>query len=259
MRVTFLGTGTSTGVPVPTCPCDVCSSADPRDRRLRPSVLLRWDQSTVLIDTATDLRQQALQHDIERIDAVLYTHAHADHILGLDDMRVYAWRLGRPVPIYGSARTLDALARTFWYVFDEADPGESTRPEVAPQTVDGPFTLLGRAVQPIPLMHGSLPILGYRIGEFAYLTDASSIPEQSHALLGGLDVLVLNALRERPHPTHMTIEQAVEQARRIGARRTYFTHLCHEVSHRDTSAGLPAGIELAYDGLEVEPGHGADR
>jgi phosphoribosyl 1,2-cyclic phosphate phosphodiesterase len=251
MKVTFLGTGTSTGVPVPTCECRVCVSADPRDQRLRPSVLLQWDDANVLIDTATDLRTQALRHSIRRIDAVLYTHAHADHVLGLDELRLYNWRQGGAVPAYGSPATLAALSRTFWYVFDEA-PAEHTRPLVERRPVQGPFTLLRREVIAVPLLHGTLEILGYRLGRFAYLTDVSRIPEPSYALLQGLDVLVLNALRSRPHPTHLDLEHALQEALRIGARQTYFTHLSHEVHHESVSARLPAGTALAHDGLSFE-------
>jgi phosphoribosyl 1,2-cyclic phosphate phosphodiesterase len=229
----------------------VCTSDDPRDRRLRPSVLLRWDDVGVVVDTATDFRVQALRFGIERVDAVLYTHGHADHILGLDDLRLYNWRQGRPVPVYGSPDTLDALARTFWYVF-AAGPSENTRPAIDLRPVDAPFRVHGREILPVPLMHGRLPILGYRVGRFAYLTDASEIPRSSYALLGDLDVLVLNALRARPHPTHLNLEGAVACARRIGAGRTYLTHVSHEVRYRPVSRELPPGVELAYDGLTVE-------
>jgi phosphoribosyl 1,2-cyclic phosphate phosphodiesterase len=256
MHVTFLGTGTSTGVPVPTCRCDVCRSDDPRDRRLRPSVLLEWEGASVLIDTATDFRVQALRHGIERIDAVLYTHSHADHILGLDDLRLYNWRQGGAVPIYGSAQTLEALARTFWYVFEQG-PSENTRPEVVLREVGDAFPLLGREVRPIPLIHGRLPILGYRLGGFAYLTDVSEIPAASYRMLGGLEVLVLNALRARPHPTHLNLSGALECARRIGARSTYLTHLSHEMCFAAVSAELPPGVAVAYDGLRLQVGAGA--
>jgi len=248
LRVTFLGTGTSTGVPVPTCGCDVCRSSDPRDQRLRPSVLVRWNDASILIDCSTDLRAQALRYEIDRIDAVLFTHGHADHILGLDDLRLYNWKQGLAVPAYGSPSTLEALQRTFWYVFDD-QPTESTRPALELCPVEERFSLRGRTVVPVPVMHGPMPILGYRIGSFAYLTDVSEIPAAAYPLLEGLDVLVLNALRERPHPMHLSLSQAIEQAGRIGARHTYFTHVSHELHHATVAAKLPAGIELAHDGL----------
>jgi phosphoribosyl 1,2-cyclic phosphate phosphodiesterase len=251
VRVTFLGTGTSVGVPALTCDCDVCTSDDPRDQRLRPSVLLEWPGAGVLIDTATDLRQQALRHRIRRIDAVLYTHHHADHVLGLDDLRIFNWRQGGPIPIFGSAATLDCVSRTFWYVFAEAE-SESTRPSVTPMTVDAPFDLLDRTIVPVPVRHGKLDILGYRVGRFAYLTDVSTIPDDSFALLDGLDVLVLSALRPRPHPTHLSLDQAIAEARRVGARRTLLTHMGHEMPHAAISGNLPPGVELAHDGLVLD-------
>ena len=251
MRLTFLGSGTSTGVPVPTCDCHVCTSEDPRDRRLRPSVRIEWPGASILVDTATDLREQALRHRIERIDAVLYTHAHADHVLGLDELRLYNWRQRASIPAYGSPETIEALRKTFWYVFDD-QPVESTKPAIETHIIDGPFTLFGRRIVPVPLYHGSMPIFGFRIGRLAYLTDVSRIPEASYAMLGGLDLLVLNALRERPHPTHLTIEQALVEAERIGARRTLLTHLSHEVHHATHSARLPRNVDLSYDGLCLE-------
>jgi len=251
MRVTFLGTGTSVGVPTITCDCDVCRSDDPRDRRLRPSVHLEWPGASILVDTATDLRQQALRHDIRRVDAVLYTHHHADHILGLDDLRIYNWRQRGPIPVYGSDATLRALARTFWYVFEEAT-SRTVRPTVEPRPVNGPFELSGRAVQPVPILHGDLKILGFRVGRFAYLTDVSAIPKTSYPLLQDLDVLVLGALRPRPHPTHFSLDQAVVEAARIGASRTLLTHLGHEMPHGRISDSLPTGVELAHDGLTLD-------
>jgi len=251
MKITFLGTGTSVGVPVPTCTCDVCRSTDTRDRRLRPSALLQWDGHGVVIDTSTDFRAQALRHEIARVDAVLFTHAHADHILGLDDLRLYNWRQGAPVPVYGNRETLDALGRTFWYVF-ERENNQSTPPEILSTPVNGPFPLLGREILPVPVFHGRMPILGYRVGSFAYLTDVSEIPESSLDLLHGLDVLVLNALRHTPHPTHFNLEAAVEQAGRIGAGKTYLTHMSHEIGHAAVAPRLPSNVELAYDGLTIE-------
>jgi phosphoribosyl 1,2-cyclic phosphate phosphodiesterase len=251
VNVTFLGTGTSTGVPVPTCACEVCRSSDPRDARLRPSVLLRWDGAAVLVDTSTDLRQQALRVGLMGLDAVVYTHAHADHVFGLDELRMFNWRRGGAIPVYGSALTLAAIRRTFWYAFEDVEAGGG-KPLLDLHEVDAPFVLLGRTVVPVPLQHGSLPILGYRIGGFAYLTDVSAIPETSYALLEDLDVLVLSALRLRPHPTHMHLARSLEEAARIGAARTLFTHIAHEISHAAVAASLPPGVELAYDGLSFE-------
>lgn len=253
MRMTFLGSGTSTGVPVPGCACRVCRSPDPRDRRLRPSVKLEWEGATVVVDTSTDLREQALRHGIDRIDAVLYTHAHADHLLGLDDLRPFNWRRRGSIPVFGSPATLGALRRTFWYVFEEVQAGGG-KPAVDPRIIDGPFDLLGKRVVPVPVMHGALPILGFRIGAMAYLTDVSEIPETSLPLLEDLRVLVLNAPRREPHPTHFHLARALEEAVRIGADRTLLTHMGHDLLHAEIEAELPRGVELAYDGLVVEDG-----
>lgn len=233
------------------CPCAVCASSDPRDRRLRPSVLLEWAGATVLVDASVDFREQGLRVGLRRLDAVLLTHAHADHVFGLDEMRQFNWRQGTAVPVLGSRATLAAVRRTFWYAFDEVQ-GAGGTPRLDLREVEEPFKLLGRTVVPVPLLHGDLPILGYRVGRLAYLTDASRIPESSRALLSGLEVLVLNALRPRPHPTHFSLAEALEEASAIGAERTLFTHMGHEMPHEATNATLPRGIELAWDGLVVE-------
>ena len=253
MHITFLGTGTSAGVPVIACDCPTCRSEDPRDKRWRPSLALAFDDGTsVLVDAAPDLRAQALRFQLTRVDAILLTHAHADHVLGLDDVRIYNFRQGGAIPCYGAARALARVRRMFDYVFDPATPKGGGLPQLALRELVGPFSLGGATVIPVPLMHGTLPVLGFRIGAFAYLTDCNVIPEASWPLLEGLDVLVLDALRHKAHRTHFTVAQAVEVAGRIGARRTLFTHMTHDLPHAATCAELPAGISLAYDGLELE-------
>lgn len=253
MRVTFLGTGTSHGVPMIGCDCGVCTSPDPRDRRHRPSVLVGFDDAAqVLIDTSTDLRTQALIHGIRRVDAVVYTHSHADHIFGFDEIRRFNGIAQQPMPIYADARTMADLRRTFSYAFEGPDQAGGGVPRIVPHEISGPFTVLGREVVPVPVLHGQRPILGFRIGAFAYLTDCSAIPATSERLLGGLDVLVLSALRHRPHPTHFSLGEAIDTARRLAPARTFFTHMCHDLGHASTSGELPAGMALAYDGLVLD-------
>ena len=234
------------------CECTTCRSEDPRDRRTRPSVFIEADDgSAVLIDAGPDLRAQALMYGIKRVDAILFTHGHADHILGLDDVRRFNHLMRRPMPCYADDRTVDDIRRTFGYVFDPATPKGGGVPQLEMFTVAGPFCLGRQEVIPVPVMHGERMILGVRLGRFAYLTDCSTIPETSWTLLQDLDVVVLDALRERPHPTHFSLSEAVDAARRIGAPRTYLTHMCHDLPHASTCARLPAGVELAYDGLQV--------
>ena len=248
-RLTLLGTGTSTGVPVIGCHCAVCSSGDPRNRRSRCSALLEWDGRTLLIDTATDLRQQALTFGVERVDAVLYTHTHADHVHGIDDLRPYCLRRGGAIPIYGSAETIAVIRGNFGYIFDEEqEPGY--RPQLTTRVIGtAPFEIAGASIVPIPLQHGRGSALGYRFGDCAYLTDCNALPPGSLELLAGLETLVIDALRFRPHATHFNIAQALEVAARLAPRRTLLTHLSHDVDHVRHAAGLPAGAELAYDGL----------
>lgn len=264
LRITLLGTGTSHGVPMIGCDCSTCRSTDPRDRRSRPSILIQHvgaggtsfqrETTNVLVDTSTDLRQQALTHDLRRVDAILFTHSHADHILGLDEVRRFNVIQKSAIPAYGDARTVRDLKQTFSYIFTPPDQKGGGIPKVSLSTIAGPFSLGGLDVVPVPVMHGQRPILGYRIGAFAYLTDCNAIPDTSWPLLEGVQVLVLDALREKLHPTHFNVAQAIEAAQRIDARRTYFTHVCHDLGYVDTCARLPLGIELAYDGqvLEVE-------
>jgi len=253
MRVTFLGTGTSSGVPVVGCDCSTCRSDDPRDRRWRPSVYLELDDvSRVLIDTTPDFRSQALQWGITGLDVILFTHYHADHIMGLDDVRPFNFRQPAAIPCLGDASTLAALRRVFAYAWDPAVPKGGGLPRLRLVEVMGRFSIGRTHVVPVPLLHGTYPILGYRFNDFAYLTDCSAIPDASWPLLEGLDVVVLDALRHRPHPTHLSLEEAVATAARIGARQTYFTHMCHDLPHAATCATLSPGVTLAYDGLVVD-------
>ncbi len=250
MRVTFLGTGTSHGVPRIGCSCPVCRSADPHNRRARPSVLLSYADRNVIIDTSTDFRQQMLAHPVETLDAILFTHKHADHVHGLDDVRVYSDVQG-PIGVYADPNTCRALRQTFTYIFDAGNRIGGV-PKLKLHEIDGPFELFGRTVIPVPVMHGKELVLGYRIGNFAYLTDCSAIPDESLDLLGGLDVLVLDALRFRPHPTHFSVDESVELAGIIAANRTLFTHVCHDLDHQTTNGMLPRDVGLAYDGLVLE-------
>ena len=250
MHVLFLGTGTSHGVPVIGCDCVVCRSTDPRDTRLRPSIYLELnDGLRVLVDTTPDLRQQALRYDLRRVDVVLYTHAHADHILGLDEVRRYNHLSGAPLPLYGDASTLADLRRVFSYVFEPQPWKNGGIPDLRLSTIVGPFCLGRTEIRPLTVLHGGRPVLGFRIGGFAYLTDCNEIPDDTMAQLGGLDVLVLDALRRRPHATHFSVDEAVAVAQRLRPARTLFTHCCHDLAHADTCASLPEGIALAYDGL----------
>ena len=257
LRVTLLGTGTSTGVPVIGCPCRVCTSDDPRDRRLRCAAYVEVAGQGIIIDTGPDFRRQALRTGIKRVDAVLFTHHHFDHVVGLDDLRPFFFRNRRPIPCYARANTAGVLQTMFPYIFrDGSYPGV---PRLELCAVDGAFEVPNRygdgphvQIQPVEVLHGDLPMHGYRIGAFAYLTDTSRIPETSFAQLEGLDVLVLDALRHEPHPTHFTFDEAVAAARRIGARQTYFIHMTHNVLHAEEDARLPEGIALGYDGLSFE-------
>jgi phosphoribosyl 1,2-cyclic phosphate phosphodiesterase len=250
LQAVILGTGTSTGVPVPGCTCAVCNSSVPQDQRTRCSVLLSWGGRNILIDTATDLRQQALREKISHIDAVLFTHTHADHVHGIDDLRPFNHRNQGDIPLYGAADDLATLRRTFPYIFS-AEPGAGYRPRLALQEISGAFELFGRTVRPIPLWHGREAVLGYRVGPFAYLTDCNEIPESSAVLLRDLEVLVIDALRFTPHDTHFNVAQALQQVKRLGPRRTLLTHLSHEIDHLRDSQLLPAGVEFAYDGQRL--------
>ncbi len=256
-RFLFLGSGTSTGVPVLGCDCEVCCSTDPRNNRTRPSVVLQLPGGNLLIDTTPEMRIQLLRERIGRIHAILYTHYHADHLFGLDDARLFPKAIGGPVPVYCEEPTEQAIRRVFHYAFDDhamrmpaivagvprlqfrtISPGES-------------FQVLGETVLPIRLDHGRFQVLGFRFGNLAYCTDVVSIPEESYAQLRGLDTLILDALRHLPHPTHFNVEQALEVVARLKPRRAYFTHLSHDLEHEATERILPSEVRLAYDGLAL--------
>ena len=250
-EITFLGTGTSNGVPVIGCDCAVCQSADPRDRRTRTSARVRYGGLSLLIDTATELRTQALTHDIRRVDAVLMTHAHADHTGGFDDLRRFNELQQQHIPVYADPTTAAMLRERYAYTFSDLYPFYGGKPDLIMHEIDGHFRVEGLEVVPIPVLHGRLPISGFRFADLAYVTDAKEIPDASMELLRDLDILVLNALRERSHPTHLSIAEAVEIIEMVRPRRAYLVHLSHETSHAEAQRLLPDGIEIAWDGLTV--------
>lgn len=253
MRVTFLGTGTSTGVPVVGCRCRVCSSSHPYNQRLRQSVAIEAQGKHFLIDTTPDLRLQLLRHPIPRLDFVLFTHSHSDHLMGLDDIRPFNFRQREPIRAYANAMTTRAIRRAFSYIWDMSTQIGGGKPQLELHEVDGPFSHDGIEIVPIPVEHGDWTILGFRLGTFAYITDTNGIPPSSMKLLEGVDTLALDGLRPAPaHSTHFTIGEAVEVSQQIGARVTYLIHLTHEVDHETVEATLPENVHLAWDGLELE-------
>jgi phosphoribosyl 1,2-cyclic phosphate phosphodiesterase len=263
LKVTVLGSGTSQGVPAIGCDCAVCRSTDPRDRRTRPSILIELQGGasrapfaqavrSILVDTSTDLRAQALAHDIRRVDAILFTHGHADHVMGIDETRRYNQMQKTPIGCYANAGTVAGLRQMFSYVFrPPRQPGGGV-PQLRLFSIAGAFTMGGAEIVPVPLWHGELPVLGYRLGSFAYMTDCNRIPEESWPLLDGVRVVIIDGLRERPHPTHFNVSEALDVVSRIGPERAYLTHICHDLPHAATCARLPEGVELAYDGLVLE-------
>jgi len=235
------------------CDCDVCRSPDPRDSRLRSSIFVECDDGTcVLVDTTIDLRAQALRHDLRRVDAVLLTHSHVDHIMGFDELRRFNVLSRQGIPVYGRSETLADVRRMFGYAFAPGAPRGGGVPDTQLLRLDGPFCLGRQEIVPVPVRHGPWDVLGFRFGPFAYVTDCNAIPDSSFALIEGVDVLVLDALRRRPHPTHFSLDQAVAAAERVGARQTYFTHIAHDLGHAATSGGLPPGMALAHDGLRID-------
>jgi phosphoribosyl 1,2-cyclic phosphate phosphodiesterase len=261
-RVTVLGSGTSHGVPAIGCDCAVCRSTDPKDKRTRPSILVEAIGETgtpfatavrsILIDTSTDLRAQALANDVRRVDAILFTHAHADHVFGLDDVRRFNQIQKSAIPCFADEGTLAGLRRMFSYIFEPQPQKGGGVPQLSLFRIGGPFTLGGLEIVPVPLLHGVLPVLGFRLGSFAYLTDCNRIPEASWPLLDGVRTVILDALRHRPHSTHFSVAESVEVVARLGTEHAYFTHICHDLPHAETCASLPAGVELAYDGQVLE-------
>ena len=248
--ITFLGTGTSHGIPMIGCDCPVCVSSNPYNKRFRSSVLVETDSVRIVIDTPPEFRLQVLRAGIRSIDAVFITHSHADHIMGFDDLRLLSRSVEGGLPCYASSSTAADLRRAFQYVIRGASKG-ATVPNVRIIDMNGPITVCGETVIPIPVRHGTEEILGFRIGKMAYITDCSCIPESSYPLLDDLDVLVLNALRFRSHDNHFTVSQALDEVRRIRPNAAYFTHIAHEVDHDTVSADLPDNVHLAYDGLQV--------
>ena len=252
LELLFLGSGTSAGVPMIGCDCPVCTSPDPHDQRTRASVVISYGNTRVMVDTTPELRLQCCWNGVHRIDAVVFTHAHADHIMGLDDCRRFNAVKGGPIDVWADERTHATLQRCFGYAFREPAAEEKVfRPHLVPKTIVAPFEIDGVAWTPIPLMHGDLPVLGFRVGRLAYCTDVSRIPEPSYKLLQGLDVLVLDALQRKKHVTHFSLEQAFDESRKIGARQTLFTHIAHGLGHAETNAELPDNIRLAHDGQRV--------
>lgn len=252
MTITFLGTGTSQGIPIIGCPCEVCQSLDYRDKRLRTSVHIAINDLSLVIDTGPDFRQQMLRERIHKLDAVLYTHAHRDHTAGLDDVRAYNYLQRMTMPLYGSAIMLHQLKNDFAYIFAKQDyPG---LPQVELREIDtAPFSINDVSVTPLPVLHDKLPVLGFRIGDFSYITDANFIPDDTFERLAGTKILVLNALQQESHVSHFTLQQAIEVAQRVNADKTYFLHLSHKMGlHAEVSKTLPETIQFAYDGLSLK-------
>jgi phosphoribosyl 1,2-cyclic phosphate phosphodiesterase len=250
-RLTVLGSGTSMGVPTIGCDCAVCRSSDPRDRRTRPSVLLEYNDKIVLIDTTPDFREQAIREHIRNIDAVLYTHTHADHILGIDDLRPLSFRRPEKIPLYAQPEAAKFIRNMFSYIFDaEYKYGGLARVELKP--ISGAVELFGARFEPIKVIHGDTEIIGYRFGSAAYLTDFSEIPEESFSRLNDLDILFLDALRHKPHPTHSTVDNSLRAVERVKPKRAFFTHICHDLPHEATNATLPPHVRLSYDGMKLD-------
>ncbi|MGN6367165.1 MAG: MBL fold metallo-hydrolase [Phycisphaerae bacterium] len=259
LTVTVLGSGTSAGVPMIGCLCGVCTSEDPRDQRSRPSIAVSYEDAEgarrdILVDTTPELRLQSRATGLHRIDAVVYTHAHADHIFGLDDVRRYNTILGAPLPLYAAAETMETLRTVFAYAFKPHEPAKDAlfRPNLAPSVIDGPFEVFGKTWTPVPLVHGRFRVLGFRIDDFAYCTDCNEIEPASREKLRGLDALIIDGLRPTPHPTHLSFEQALAVIEDLKPRRAFFTHLSHDVKHEALEKTLPPEVRVCYDGMRIE-------
>jgi phosphoribosyl 1,2-cyclic phosphate phosphodiesterase len=252
MRVILLGTGTSHGVPVLGCHCKTCSSSDERDIRTRSSALVKTNGLNILIDTATEFRLQSIKNHIDRVDLVLLTHCHADHICGFDDLRRFNELQREVIGVYGEKASLDCVKRMFAYIFNDAVQLGGGKPQVELNPVCEPFAFAEIKITPIPVWHGRLNVYGYRIGNFAYVTDCSHIPETSMDLLKGLDLLILGVLRFREHPTHLNLNQGLEIIKRLKPQQTLLTHICHDFKHAESKQWLPDGVALGYDGQRIE-------
>lgn len=252
MKVRFLGTGTSQGVPVIACDCEVCTSSNPNDKRLRASVWIQTEHLSLLIDSGPDFRQQMLLHNVKKLDAILFTHEHRDHTSGLDDIRAYNHKYDKDMPIYAERRVIEQLKTEFHYIFaDNKYPGI---PRVHPHEIwNHPFEVFGLPITPIQVLHYKLPVFGFRIHNFTYITDAKTIADEEVAKIMGTEILVINALQHEPHISHFTFQEAIDFANKIKAKHTYFTHINHRLGlHDEVSKLLPEHISLAYDGLELE-------
>ncbi|MCF6148939.1 MAG: MBL fold metallo-hydrolase [Candidatus Kuenenia sp.] len=252
MEITFLGTGTSHGVPMIACHCNVCTSDNPKNKRMRTSVLVCENDYNILIDATPEMRLQCIKNNITRLDAVLITHTHADHIFGLDDLRRFNIVQRKDIPIYGTSDTLEGIKRIFAYAFNVRTEKDGYLPRFSLNVINGNLKVGDLSIIPVDAIHGNGAVTGYRFERFAYITDVSEIPHHSLAKLMNLDVLVLGALRYRPHAKHFNIDQALDIVSKIRPKMTYFTHICHEIEHEATNDTLPENVELAYDGLNIK-------
>lgn len=251
MKITILGSGTSCGVPMIGCDCEVCTSANPKNKRLRSSAYVETEKAKFLIDCSADFRQQALTHQIRRIDALFITHAHSDHVGGLDDLRIYNYLQDSPIKCYGSIPVLEELRKRYDYCFNPAQIGGGV-PQIELIPFEEPFELAGIKITPLPVMHGRLPIQGYRFDDFTYISDASFIPDETKEKIMGARILVINALRHRPHSTHFSLTEALEVSNEFQPEKTYFTHISHQLEHWTTNHYLPPDARLAYDGMTID-------